>query len=88
MVSLCLNGDISLCTYLEKVDMKDFPDDLLHDYDAVKTALLNSLEDTPSNAGCRWWTLARHLARHTTHFICGFMLPICIDRIMQMVDKL
>ena len=33
---------------------KEIPDELLHDYNAVKTALLNSLGDTPSNAGRRW----------------------------------
>ena len=38
---------------------KEISDELLHDYNAVKTALLNSLGDTPSNAGRRWWTLAR-----------------------------
>ena len=38
---------------------KEIPDEFLHDYNAVKTALLNSLGDTPSNAGRRWWTLAR-----------------------------
>ena len=38
---------------------KEIPDELLHDYNGVKTALLNSLCDTPSNAGCKWWTLAR-----------------------------
>ena len=37
---------------------KEIPDELLHDYNAVKTALLNSLGDTPSNAGRKWWTLA------------------------------
>ena len=39
---------------------KEIPDGLLHDYNAVKTSLLNSLGDTPSNAGRRWWTLAHH----------------------------
>ena len=48
MMSLYLNGDISyLCIYPEKAGFKEIPDDLLHDYNAVKTALLNSLEDTP-----------------------------------------
>ena len=38
---------------------KGIPDELLHDYNAVKTALLNYLGDTPSNAGRKWWTLSR-----------------------------
>ena len=41
-----------------QVAFKEIPDELLHDYNAVKTANLNSLGDTLSNAGCRWWTLA------------------------------
>ena len=61
MVSLYLNGDISYLYLSGKAQaaFKEITDELLHDYNAVKTALLNSLGDTPSNAGRRWGTLDR-----------------------------
>jgi len=42
-----------------QASFNEIPTEVLNDYDTVKNALLNSLGDTPSNAGRRWWTLAR-----------------------------
>ena len=39
--------------------LKRVRDDLLDDYDSLKETLLTALEDTPSHADRRWWSLSQ-----------------------------
>ena len=57
---------------------KEIPDELLHDYNVVKTALLNSLGDTLSNADCRWWTLAHQPGEMcNSHYLRVYTTSLC-----------